>query len=107
MARGRKTSLVLTLTQEQRITLESWLRSTTVSAGLVKRARIILAVADKTPVSDIARSVPVSRRLVYKWVERFQASGPAGLRDAPRSGRPPVFSPRGGGARGQDGLRAA
>jgi hypothetical protein len=107
MARGRKTSLDLSLTLEQRLTLESWLRSTTVSAGLVKRARIILAVADKTPVSDIARSIPISRRLVYKWVERFRAKGPVGLQDAPRSGRPPVFSPGGGGARGQDGLRAA
>ena len=107
MARGRKTSLVLSLTQEQRLTLESWLRSTTVSAGLVKRARIILAIADKTTVSDIVRSLPLSRRLVYKWVERFQASGPAGLHDAPRSGRPPVFSPGGGRARGQDRLRAA
>ena len=35
-------------------------------------------------ITDIARTVGISRRFVYKWVERFQQEGLAGLADRPR-----------------------
>ena len=86
MARGRKTSLTLTLTPEERQTLRAWQRSTTIPAGLARRGRIILLVADGVPVSHIADLVGIGRRFVYKWVKRFLHARVAGLADLPGRG---------------------
>jgi transposase len=79
MARGRKTSLTITLTPEERRTLLAWQRSTAIRAGLLRRARIILLVADGMPITDIAATVGISRRFVYKWVRRFLEQRVEGL----------------------------
>ena len=68
--------------------MESWTRSSTVSAGRVERARIVLAVADGAGTSGTAQALGVSRPTVIKWRDRFAANGIAGLDDDPRSGRP-------------------
>ena len=81
MARGRKTSLSIQLTPAQRQTLLAWQRSTTIAAGHARRGRIILLLADGVPISDIAATVGISRRFVYKWVQRFQQLGLEGLAD--------------------------
>jgi len=86
MARGRKTSLIIRLTPVQRRTLLAWQRATTISAGCARRSRIILLVADGVPISDVATTVGISRRFVYKWVQRFQEQGVEGLTDIPRPG---------------------
>jgi transposase len=81
-------SSALVITDEDRATLESWTRSSTVSAGRVERARIVLAVADGAGTSGTAQALGVSRPPVIKWRDRFAANGIAGLDDDPRSGRP-------------------
>jgi len=81
----------LVLSDEDRATLESWTRSSTVSAGQRERAEIVLAVADATSVSGTARTLGVSRPTVIKWRDRFAADGIAGLGDLPRSGRPKII----------------
>lgn len=81
------------------------LRRTTLAAGLARRARAILLLADGHSVSAVGRLVAMERRHLHKWMDRFRDSGIAGLSDAKRPGRPPVFSPRGRGAPGQDRLR--
>ena len=81
-------SSALVITDEDRATLESWTRSSTVSAGRVERARIVLAVADGAGTSGTARMLNVSRPTVIKWRDRFVANGITGLDDEPRSGRP-------------------
>jgi hypothetical protein len=86
MARGRKTSLTLALTPEERHTLLAWQRSTTIPAGHARRGRIILLVADGVPISHIADTVSISRRFVYKWAERFLRERIAGLADLPGRG---------------------
>jgi hypothetical protein len=78
----------LIISDQDRATLESWTRSSTVSAGQCERARIVLAVADGTGISGAARLVGVSRPTAIKWRDRFAARGLQGLRDRPRSGRP-------------------
>jgi transposase/transposase-like protein len=78
----------LVISDEDRAALESWLRSSTVSAGLVERARIVLTVAGGAGTAVTARQVGVSRPTVIKWRDRFAARGLAGLADEPRSGRP-------------------
>jgi DNA invertase Pin-like site-specific DNA recombinase len=85
-ARGRKTSLTLILTPEERQTLLAWQRSTTIPAGRAKRARIILLLADGMPIVHIAQTVGISRRFVYKWIQRFLQEGVEGLADRPTHG---------------------
>jgi transposase len=92
MARGRKTSLSIQLTPAQRQTLLAWQRSTTISAGLARRGRIILLLADGVTITDIAAAVGMSRRHTYKWVQRFVQQGLQGLQDKPRRGHPPALS---------------
>ena len=46
MARGRTTSLTISLTPAERQTLLAWQRSTTITAGLARRGRIVLLRAD-------------------------------------------------------------
>jgi hypothetical protein len=89
MPRGRKTSFTIHLTPAQRQTLLAWQRSTTISAGLARRGRIILLLADGVTITDIAAAVGMSRRHIYKWVQRFLLQGLDGLQDKPGRGRPP------------------
>ena len=62
-------------------------RSTTLAAGLVTRARVVLLAADGVANYEIAERVGVSRPTVNLWRSRYTASGIAGLADAPRPGR--------------------
>jgi DNA-directed RNA polymerase specialized sigma24 family protein len=105
--RGRKSSLTIALTAEARAEIEHWQRATTLSAGLARRGRILLLLETGETLKEAARLCGMSVRHVRKWAERFRAHGLAGLRDKPRPGRKPVFSPRGRAAHRQDGLRAA
>ena len=86
MARGRRTSLTIRLTPAERLTLLAWQRATTISAGRARRGRIILLMADGRSISDVAVTVGISRRFVYKWVQRFLADGVEGLADKPGRG---------------------
>ena len=83
-------SPAIEISDEDRLTLESWTRSPTVSAGHVQRARIVLSVAEGAGTTAVARRLGVSRPTVIKWRDRFAALGIAGLEDEHRSGRPKV-----------------
>ena len=87
MARGRKTALMIRLTPAERRTLLAWQRATTMAAGRARRGRIILLVAEGMPISDVAATVGISRRFVYKWVQRFLEKGVEGLANKPGRGR--------------------
>jgi transposase len=86
MARGRKTSLTVRLTPSERKTLQAWQRATTIAAGRARRGRIILLVADGMSIAAVAATVGISRRFVYKWVQRFLEKGLEGLADKPGRG---------------------
>jgi hypothetical protein len=107
MARGRKTSVVIDITPEQRQVLTGWQRSTTIRSGLAKRGRIILMLADGATISPISRTVDMRRRFIYKWAERFCTHGIDGLYDKAGRGRKPFFSTSGRHPSGADGVRAA
>ena len=79
MPRGRKTSFTIHLTPSQRQTLLVWQRATAIPAGLARRGRIILLLADGMTITDIATTVGMSRPHVYKWVRRFVQQGLEGL----------------------------
>lgn len=107
MARGRKSSLRILLSSEERATLEHWQRSTTIAAGLARRGKIILLLAAGHSQSDVAGAVGVQRTVVRKWAKRFLAQRLAGLSDAPGRGAKGGFPPGGRHPRGTPGLRAA
>jgi len=83
-------STLLSLSDEDRVTLTAWTRSSTVPAGRAERAAIVLACADGSGTSEAARRLGLSRPTVIKWRDRYAARGLAGLDDEPRSGRPKI-----------------
>jgi CRP-like cAMP-binding protein len=87
MPRGRKTSFTIRLTPAERQTLLAWQRATTVPAGLARRGRIILLLAAGVTITDVAATVGLSRKHIYKWIQRFVQEGVEGLTGRPR-GRP-------------------
>ena len=103
--RGRRTSLRVLLTLEERNELERQLRCTTTPSGLARRARVVLGVADGLPLVEVARLVGMTEKHVRKWTTRFLKSRLEGLHDRLGRGRKPVFSPRGRDLRGEDRLR--
>ena len=89
MPRGRKTSLLIRLTPAERLTLLTWQRSTTIPAGLARRARLLLLLADGVTITEAAATVGLSRRHTYKWIQRFRQEGVEGLVDRPGRGQRP------------------
>ena len=87
-----KTAPVPECSQEDRQVLEDWAHSRTLEARLVERARIVLGCLEGKPVSTVARSWKVRPNTVIDWRRRFAAEGIAGLRDRPRSGKPPRYT---------------
>jgi hypothetical protein len=107
--RGRKSGLIVVLTPADRAEIERWRRSTTGPAGLARRGRalLLLLLEQGRTLKETAALSGMSARHVRKWAERYRRDRLAGLRDRPRPGRKAAFSPRGGPAPGEDGLRAA
>jgi hypothetical protein len=89
MPRERTTSLTIRLMPAERLTLMTWQRSVTLSAGLARRARIRLLRADRMTITAIAMIGGLSRRHTYKWLQRFVQEGREGLEEKPGRGRRP------------------
>jgi hypothetical protein len=106
MVRGCTSPFIIFLSPVERAQLEHWQRSTTIQARLAKRGQIVLLRADGLALTEIGQRLGMGRRIVRKWLKRFLNQRMAGLSDKPGRGRQPVFSPRGGGASAQTGLRA-
>jgi Winged helix-turn helix len=85
--RGRKTSLCVVLSAEERGHLERILRCTRTSLGLARRCRAILEVADGVPLVSVARLVDPTEKHVRKWVQRFLNDRLDGLEVPERSTR--------------------
>jgi transposase len=81
------------LSDEERSTITRLARSRTDEARLVQRARLIELLARGERPGAVARRVGMSRNQLYLWLHRFNNEGPEGLRDRPRRGRPPTYSP--------------
>src|SRR3954451_1332083 len=70
--------------------LASWVRASSIRAGLAQRARIVLLAADGVGTNEIVRRVGVSKPTVIAWKKRYAAEGVDGLDDRPKPGRPRV-----------------
>lgn len=76
------------LLPEEQTGLEQLLRSTRVSAGLARRARALLLLADGRSVRHIQAQTGLSPRRTLHWKRCWRENGLDGLLDAPRAGRP-------------------
>ncbi len=88
-----KTPIKIELTNDEREILEQVARAFAMPHRDVVRAQAILGLASGMSVSAVGRQVGLARRIVCKWGDRFTRKRLRGLDDAPRSGRPPRFSP--------------
>lgn len=99
----------LTVSAPQREVLERLLRQHSCPQALALRVRIVLRTAEGARVEPLARELHCTPDTVQKWRDRWvdaeaslaaaeattatlQATVAATLADAPRSGRPPLFS---------------
>lgn len=87
MRTGRpKTSL--TLSDDERETLERWTRRPTTAQALAQRARATLACASGRTNTEVAADLGWTKQTVGKWRARFVAQRLDGLLDEPRPGAP-------------------
>lgn len=77
----------------QRTTPQQLARTPSTPQNQALRARIILAAAQGQANQHIARVLGIPEITVSKWRRRFDRHGLAGLRDAPRMGRPRKHGP--------------
>jgi transposase len=84
-----RVAATVTLTSEQKATLQRWSRGRATPARLVRRAKIVLLAAAGQENIEIAEELEIERTIVGRWRKRFVAQGLAGIeKDAPRGGRP-------------------
>lgn len=84
-------AVAITLTDEERATLEEIVRALSSEQRMVTRARVVLAAADGKPNRQIACEVGLSERKVGVWRNRFAQRRLEGLGDLPRPGKPRVY----------------
>jgi len=84
-----RVALPIHLDPQTRVTLSKFVQSSSTPQSLALRSRIVLAAADGSNNQQIAAALKIPPVTVGKWRRSFGAQGMEGLRDSPRSGRPP------------------
>jgi len=84
-----RVALPVQLDPETRSTLKQLVRSSSTPQSLALRSRIVLAAADGSSNQQIAAALKIPAITAGKWRRSFAVDGIEGLRDGPRSGRPP------------------
>jgi len=87
MPGGRPLAL-LTLTADERDTLERWLRRRKTAQALAQRARLVLAAAAGRSNGEIVQLLRVTPQTVSTWRRRFLQYRLDGLLEEPRPGAP-------------------
>lgn len=90
--RGGRHAPEIVLRTCERETLERLVRAGKSSQRDVQRARVVLLAAQGLQNREIAQATGLELKTVGKWRQRWVREGMKGLRDAPRSGRPAVYT---------------
>jgi transposase len=69
-------------------TLDTLLKQTK-EARVFRRAQAVREVVAGHHITAVSEAFHLANSALRKWVQRFAQAGPQGLRDRPRSGRPP------------------
>lgn len=78
----------ITVSDDERQTLQSWARAPSTQQRFVLRANVVLAAAQGESTKAIAHDMGVRATTVSKWRTRFAKHGLGGLQDAARPGAP-------------------
>ena len=84
----------IVVTDADRAELERWQRAASTPAGVSRRARAVLLMAQGLSGVKIAERVGYTVVQVSRIRRRFAEGGVAGLADRPKSGRPPTVTAR-------------
>jgi len=87
MAVGRPITPI-TLSAEERTSLENWARRPKTAQALAKRAKVILLCTEGGSNTEVAARVHWTKQTVGKWRKRFLDRRLDGLLDEPRPGTP-------------------
>ena len=82
-----------TFAEGDRKELEALCRSPRTMQQDLKRARIVLLAAEGRSTRSIAKEVGVQPRIVSRWRHRYADQGLDGLKDKPRPGKKPLYTP--------------
>ena len=88
MARAGRPTVEITLSANERSTLERWVRRHSSAQALALRSRIVLACAEGRTNTEVGNELKVHPTTVSKWRHRFAVDRLDGLVDAPRPGVP-------------------
>ena len=72
-------------------TLDTLLKQTK-AARVFRRAQAVREVVAGHHINAVSEAFHLANSALRKWVQRFAQEGPQGLRDRPRSGRPPKLT---------------
>lgn len=89
-----KRATLISLSKEERETLEQYARAGSAEHRWVERARIVLRASQGHSTRQIAQALHTRPARVSKWRQRFARHRLAGLSDAVRSGKPPHYDAR-------------
>ena len=96
--RGRKPHLI-SLSEADRMELQSLVDSGKTEQRVARRARILLAMEKpQIRVMELAKHLEITRVAIWELCRKYEESGIKVVYDTPRSGRPRVFSPLGQGS---------
>jgi transposase len=81
----------IVLSEDERRSLKEMVKPTA-QHRYAQRARVVLMAADGKTVNEMVRECGLSRVSVCHWKRRFVERRMEGLMDAPRSGRPRIYT---------------
>ena len=77
---------------EHALTTIDTLLKRTKEARVFRRAQAVREVVAGHHINAVSEAFHLANSALRKWVQRFAQEGPQGLRDRPRSGRPPTLT---------------